>query len=60
MVKNLRTIKKAAEITGASERFLVQLIQEGKLTRHKINTATFISMDEFESIAKAEKKKIEV
>lgn len=49
--KALRTIKKAAEVTGASERFLVQLVEEGKLTRYKINTATYISLVEFENIA---------
>lgn len=54
--KALRTIKKAAEVTGASERFLVQLVEEGKLTRYKINTATYISLIEFESIAKPVKK----
>jgi hypothetical protein len=51
MTKNLRTIKKAASETGASVPFLNQLLQEGKLTRFKINTATYISMTEFESIA---------
>lgn len=56
MEKALRTIKKAAEVTGASERFLVQLMEEGKLTRYKINTATYISLVEFESIAVGIKK----
>jgi hypothetical protein len=56
MTKELRTIKKAAEVTGASERFLVQLLEEGKLTRYKINTATYISLIEFESIATPVKK----
>lgn len=54
--KALRTIRKAAEITGASERFFNQLLEEGKLTRYKINTATYISLIEFESIAIAIKK----
>lgn len=54
--KALRTIKKAAEVTGASERFLQQLLEEGKLTRYKINTATYISLTEFESIAKPVRK----
>ena len=56
MTKELRTIKKASEVTGASERFLVQLLEEGKLTRYKINTATYISLIEFESIARPVKK----
>jgi hypothetical protein len=51
MSKNLRTIKKAAAEIGASPRFLTQLLEEGKLTRFKINTATYISLEEFESIA---------
>lgn len=50
--KELRTIKRVAEVTGASERFLVQLLTEGKLTRYKINTATYISLIEFEQLAK--------
>jgi len=54
--KNLRTIKKACAETGASVAFLNQLLQEGKLTRFKINTATYISLEEFESIAIAVKK----
>ena len=56
MDKQLKTIKKASEITGASERFLVQLVEEGKLTRYKINSATYISLVEFESIAVPVKK----
>lgn len=54
--KALRTIRKAAEVTGASERFFNQLLEEGKLTRYKINTATYISLVEFESIAKPVKR----
>jgi hypothetical protein len=56
MSKNLRTIKKAAAETGASIPFLNQLLQEGKLTRFKIKTATYISLAEFESIAVPIKK----
>lgn len=51
-MKQLRTIKKASAETGASTSFLTQLLEEGKLTRYKINTATYISLVEFESIAK--------
>lgn len=47
----LRTIKKASQETGASTRFLEQLLTEGKLTRYKINSATYVSMAEFEGIA---------
>lgn len=54
--KLLRTVKKAAAETGASESFLKQLLEEGKLTRYKINTATYISLIEFENIAVAVRK----
>ena len=54
--KQLRTIKLAAKETGASTSFLTQLIEEGKLTRYKINTATYISLTEFENIAIGIKK----
>lgn len=56
MLKELRTVKKAAEITGASESFLERLLSEGRLTRYKIKSATYISLVEFESIAIAVKK----
>lgn len=56
MTKELRTIKKAAEVTGASERFLQRLLQEGKLTKYQINSAVYVSLIEFESIAKPIKK----
>lgn len=49
--KRLVTIKKAHEITGASISFFKQLLREGKLTRYKINTATYVSLTEFEKIA---------
>lgn len=49
--KNLRTIKKASQETGASESFLKQLIREGQLKRYKLNSATYISLAEFERIA---------
>jgi hypothetical protein len=51
MQKNLRTIKKAAAEIGISPRFLTQLLQEGRLTKYKINSAVYVSMTEFESIA---------
>lgn len=47
----LMTIKKASQATGASERFLKQLLYDGRLCRYKINSATYISLAEFESIA---------
>jgi hypothetical protein len=48
---NLKTLKKAHLEIGVSVGFLKQLIREGKLTRYKINSATYISMTEFETIA---------
>jgi hypothetical protein len=51
MDKRLVTIKKAHEITGGSISFFKQLLREGKLTRYKINSATYISLVEFEKIA---------
>ena len=56
MTMQLRTIKKASQETGASTRFLHQLITEGKLTRYKVNSATYVSLTEFESIAKPIRK----
>ena len=49
--KNLRTLKKANAETGASISYFKQLIREGKLTRYKINTATYVSLVEFENLA---------
>jgi len=50
--KRLVTIKKASLETGASTSFFKQLIREGKLTRYKINSATYVSLLEFEHLAK--------
>lgn len=47
----LRTVKKASEEIGASERFFRQLMEEGRLTRYKIHRATYVSLAEFEKIA---------
>ncbi|MBL7847242.1 MAG: helix-turn-helix domain-containing protein [Cyclobacteriaceae bacterium] len=52
MDKQLTTIKKASEEIGCSPTFIKQLIKEGLLKRYKIHSATYISMREFESIAK--------
>lgn len=49
--KNLRTIKKAAAETGVSISYFKQLLREGKLTRYKINSATYVSLVEFEKLA---------
>ena len=50
--KKLVTIKKASQETGASVSYFKQLLRERKLTRFKINSATYVSLVEFESIAK--------
>ena len=47
----LVTVKKAYEITGLSASFFKKLIHDGKLKRHKVNTATLISLTEFEQFA---------
>jgi hypothetical protein len=50
-MKQLRTVKKASAETGASQDFLRHLLMDGTLTTYKIKSATYISMEEFESIA---------
>lgn len=55
--KRLVTIKKACKKVGCSPTFLKQLIREGLLTRHKIHSTTYISLREFENVAKAEAPK---
>jgi hypothetical protein len=54
--KNLRTIKKAHAETGASQSYFRQLLRDGKLTRYKINSATYISLTEFEELASTHRK----
>jgi hypothetical protein len=49
--KMLRTVKKLHMETGASISFVRQLLRERKLTPHKINSATFVSLVEFENLA---------
>jgi len=48
---NLRTLKRASLETGASYSFFKQLIREGKLKRYKVNSATYVSLSEFEILA---------
>lgn len=50
--KNLKTLKRLSSETGASVSFLKQLIKERKLTKFRINSGVYISMDEFELLAK--------
>ncbi len=50
--RRLRTIKKASSEIGASISFFKQLIREGKLKKYHINSAVYISLQEFESLAK--------
>ncbi len=49
--KRLVTIKKASAETGVSISYFKQLLRERKLTRFKINSATYVSLSEFERIA---------
>lgn len=55
-LRRLRTIKKASKATGASERFLKQLVYDGVLTCYKIRSATYINLEEFYSAATPIKK----
>lgn len=50
--KRLVTIKKAHQETGASTSFFKQLVREQKLTGYYINSALYISLVEFEAVAK--------
>lgn len=49
--KQLVTIKKAHQITGASTSFFKQLLRERLIKRYKIHSATYISLVEFEALA---------
>lgn len=51
--KRLVTYKKAQQETGSSTSFLKQLVREGKLTKHRINSAVFIDLNQFQSLAQA-------
>lgn len=51
--KQLMTIKRASQETGVSISFFKKLLQEGRLRRYKINSATYVSIKEFESLAQA-------
>lgn len=51
----LRTVKKASLETGASIAFFRQLLRERKLKKYQINSAVYVSLTEFEQIAKPEK-----
>jgi hypothetical protein len=48
---NLVTLKKANQLRGVSVSFLKQLMREGQLTRFKINSATYVSLSQFDRIA---------
>ena len=50
-VLRLRTIKRASEETGTSQSFLKMLLRTKRLRRYKINSATFLSLAEFEKVA---------
>ncbi len=49
------TPKKASEITGASVGFINDLARAGKLTRYKINSATYIDLVQFAQLCKIER-----
>lgn len=58
MDKRLRTIKRASAETGVSQSFLRKLLQQGKLTTYRIHSAVYVSLLEFEMLAKPETKTI--
>lgn len=49
--KKLRTIKRLHEECGISISYIKQLLRQGKLTRFKIGSATYVSLTEFEQLA---------
>lgn len=53
---NLVTLKRASELTGVSVSFFKQLLREKNLTRFKVHSATYISLSEFEKLAKPVKE----
>lgn len=53
----LRTIKKLSAETGASQSFIKQLLRDGRLKRYHVNTATYVSLTQFEQIAEPETAK---
>jgi len=50
--KRLRTLKQASQETGSSISFFKQLVREQKLTKYSVNSAVYVSLAEFEKIAK--------
>ena len=53
MEKKLVTVKQAHKLTGASESFFRKLLQSKELKTYKIHTSTYLSLVEFEQLAKA-------
>lgn len=49
--KNLMTVKAISSRTGASISFIKKLLAEGRLKRYRINSAVYVSLLEFETIA---------
>jgi hypothetical protein len=50
--KRLRTIKRLTSEVGMSSRYITKLMRQGRLTRYKVGRSTYVSLTEFEEIAK--------
>jgi excisionase family DNA binding protein len=48
--KRLKRVKLAAKELGTSRSFLYRLVRDGKLTGHRMKSALFISIAEFEQL----------
>lgn len=50
--KKLRTVKKLCEETGSSKTFIYDLLKAGVIKRYKIQDVLYVSLLEFEALAK--------
>jgi hypothetical protein len=58
--KRLVTVKKAHQEIGSSIGFFKQLLRDGKLTKYKINSCTYLDLYEFVNLALPVNAKIEI
>lgn len=50
--RRLRTVKKMCEETGSSRSFIYTLLKAGAIRRYKIQDVLYISLVEFEALAR--------
>lgn len=50
------TIKRAAMLTGSSQSFFRKLLQDKKLKTYRIQSAVYVSLEEFEALAESKNK----